>query len=194
MWSPAANSSVRWPRAFRRTRFCSPASARPRPNCARRLARTFSASTSNPSPNSNCSRGWRSRWAALREFPCASIRTSIPARTQKSPPASPQNKFGVPLEARARRLCPRREAAGTQGHRRRCAHRQPDHRSRSARSRVQDAHRFRAYAARRRPHHLAMSISAAGSAFPIISTGRAAGAGGLCRDGQARQPTISAAR
>ena len=32
-------------------------------------------------------------------------------------------------QARARRLRPRRKAAGTQSHRRRCAYRQPDHRS-----------------------------------------------------------------
>ena len=40
-----------------------------------------------------------------------------------------ENKFGIPLAARARGLCARSQAAGDRGHRHRHAYRQPDHRS-----------------------------------------------------------------
>ena len=57
-----------------------------------------------------------------------------------------------PDQPRARGLCASGEAARHQGHRRRHAYRQPDHRSRSVRRCLHAARRVRAHAARRRPH------------------------------------------
>ena len=96
--------------------------------------------------------------------------------------------------SRPRRLCPRRKTAGHQGHRRRCPYRQPDHRSCSARNRVPQARRFCADAARRRPHHLPCRFRRRPRHSLSSRPGRAAGARGLCRNGQARHATISAAR
>ena len=75
-------------------------------------------------------------------------------------------------EPRARGLCPRREAARHQGHRRRRAYRQPDHRSGAAGNRLFG---FSPISCRRcaptaMPSRI--SISAAGSAFPITPTGK----------------------
>ncbi len=60
-----------------------------------------------------------------------------------------------PDRACARRLCQGRQAAGIEDHRRRHAHRQPDHRSRPSRGRLSHPRGFRARAARRRPRHFA---------------------------------------
>ena len=84
-------------------RSCSPASARPRPNCARRSPPTSSASTSNPSPNSNCCRGSRSKRGktariSVRVNPDVDAGTHAKISTGKS-----ENKFGIPI-ARAREV------------------------------------------------------------------------------------------
>ena len=80
------------------------------------------------------------------------------------------NKFGVAIDTRARRLCPRPRAAGPQGAGRRRPYRQPAHRPRAARGRLPQARR----ADRRRcaPPGMrsAMPISAAGSASPMTAT------------------------
>ena len=87
----------------RRTRSCSPASARPRPSCAPRSPPTSSASTSSPSPSSNCCRGSRSKPArpraiSVRVNPDVDAGTHAKIATGKS-----ENKFGVPI-ARAREV------------------------------------------------------------------------------------------
>ena len=113
-----------------RARSCSPASARPKPSCAPRWRRTFSASMWNPSPNSICCRSLSTAdWAAPRASRSASIQMSIPARTPRFRPASRKTSSAFRSPS-ACGLCPRSEAAGHRGHRRRHAYRQPDHRSR----------------------------------------------------------------
>ncbi len=69
--------------------------------------------------------------------------------------------------ARARDLCARGEAAEHRRHRRRHAHRQPDHRPRPARRCLQGAGRFRAACCAPTATPSRTSISAAASAFPI---------------------------
>ena len=83
-----------------------------------------------------------------------------------------ENKFGIPVRARARRLCAHRRAARRDGGRRRHAYRQPDHRARPVLQRLRADG-----AARRRPPRRAAtpsttSMSAAASASPITATTR----------------------
>ena len=153
-------------------RSCSPASARPKPNCARRWPRTFSASMSNPSPNWNCCRGSPARAAgrariSVRVNPDVNSGSHAKISTGKS-----ENKFGVPI-ARARAVYARAgKIAGHPGHRRRHAYRKPDHRSGPDGSSVQDTGRIRADACAPTATPSRMSISAAASAFPITWTAR----------------------
>ena len=74
--------------------------------------------------------------------------------------------------ARPRGLCPRRQAAGHRGHRHRHAYRQPDHRSRPDGDRVPDSLRIRAARCAPTATTSRISISAAGSAFPITWTAK----------------------
>jgi hypothetical protein len=56
------------------------------------------ASTSNPSRSSSCSRRAPSPPAAPRRCRCASIRTSTPGRTAKIATGKAENKFGIPWQ------------------------------------------------------------------------------------------------
>ena len=136
-------------------RSCSPASARPRPNCARRSPPTFSASTSNPSRSSSCCRGSRPRSARprgsrVRVNPDVDAGTHAKISTGKS-----ENKFGIPI-ARAREVYARAaklpgiEVTGVDVH---IGSQITDLAPLEAAFR--DPCRFRADAARRRPRHLA---------------------------------------
>ena len=69
--------------------------------------------------------------------------------------------------ARPRRLCARRQTAGHRGDRHRHAYRQPDHRSQPDGDRVPDPLRLRARRCAPTATTSRISISAAGSAFPI---------------------------
>ena len=83
-----------------------------------------------------------------------------------------ENKFGVPHRARARGLCPCGQAAGDRGHRHRHAYRQPDHRSRAG---WKPRSGFSPNSCRRCAPTATtsrISISAAGSAFPITWTAK----------------------
>ena len=81
-----------------------------------------------------------------------------------------ENKFGVPI-ARARAVYARAaSAAGDRGDRHRHAYRQPDHRSRQDGNRVPDPGGFRARRCAPTGTISRISISAAGSAFPITWT------------------------
>ena len=146
------------------------ASARPRANSRWRSMKAFSASTSNPSRSLNCSRRSLRPRDARSVFRCASIPTSMPKTHAQDRHRQGGEQVRHSDQPRARGLCASGEAARRQGRRRRHAHRQPDHRPASVRRRVRAARRFRAHAARRRPHASAMSISAAAWAFPISTT------------------------
>ena len=91
-------------------------------------------------------------------------------------------------QPRARGLCPRRQAAGPQGHRRRHAYRQPDHRAAAVRRCVRAAVGFRARACA--PTATDLPCRSRRRARHSLSRGQraAAASGGLCGDGQARDP------
>ena len=99
------------------------------------------ASTSNPSRNSSCCR--RAPWPMGKTAPVSlRINPDVDARTHtKISTGKAENKFGIPLAARARGLCPRRRAARHPGRRHRHAYRQPDHRPAALRRRLRAAGR-----------------------------------------------------
>ena len=180
-------------RHSRRARSCSPASARPRPSCAPRSPPTSSASTSNPSPSSNCCRGLRPRRARPRASRCASIPTSMPARTPRSRPASPRTSSAFRSRMPARSMPAPQSCRASRSPASTCisAARSPIS---ADGDRVPHPRRIRADAARRRPQHLACRFRRRARHSLLHGPRGAAGARRLCRDGQARHATISAAR
>ena len=129
----------------------SPASARRARKWRSASTTAFSASTSSRSRSSSvCRRSPAaragSRRIAMRVNPDIDAHTHAKISTGKS-----ENKFGIPICPRPRRLRPRGAPARRRGQRRRHAYRLADHRSRAVRRRFRAARRFRRGAARRRP-------------------------------------------
>ena len=153
-------------------RSCSPASARPRPSCARRSPTDILCINVESEPELELLSRARGRGRQDRADlgPRQSRRRCRHPRQDRHRQVREQVRHSD--RAGARRLCPRRRAAGHRGHRRRHAYRQPDHRSRPDGNRVPDPGGFR----RRRCAPTATasrtSISAAVSAFPITWTAR----------------------
>ena len=99
---------------------------------------------------------------SVRVNPDVDARTHRKIATGKS-----ENKFGIPI-ARAREVYARRgAAAGAQGHRRRHAHRQPDHRARAVRRTPPSSLPSSPASSWRKGTRFVTSTSAAGSASPI---------------------------
>ena len=125
-------------------------------SCASTSSRSRSLRRSRKSPHA---RGRTAR-IALRVNPDVDARTHAKISTGKA-----ENKFGIPLGARARGLCARRGAAGHRSHRHRYSYRLADHRPRT----VRQCFRFGGGVFRRAGAPTAIrssiSISAAASAF-----------------------------
>ena len=105
-----------------------------------------------------------------------------------------ENKFGIPI-SRAREVYARAaKLPGRQGHRRRHAYRQPDHRAAAVQRRLRAAVRIRAHACAPTATPSRMSISAAASAFPIATTTSRRRIPTPMRRWSSTRPAISAAR
>ena len=167
-------------------RSCSRASARPKPNCARRSPPDILCINVESEPELELlsrlavETGKTAR-ISVRVNPDVDAGTHAKIATGKS-----ENKFGVPL-ARARAVYARAaQTAGDRGHRHRHAYRQPDHRPEPDGNRVPHPVGIRADAARRRPHHLAYRFRRRPRHSLLHGPRGAAGARCLCRHGQAR--------
>ena len=169
--SPRARSAARWPPACRRSGSSSPASARPPASWPSRSRPASPRSTSSPSRSSTC---WPQLAAeqgvrAGHRHPGQS-RTSAPAATPRSPPATRESKFGVSLGEAERLYAKASQHRLAAAGRRRLPHRQPDHRPGAAARRLRaDARPGRA-AARRGADASSGSTSAAAWACPISTS------------------------
>ena len=115
-------------------------------------------------------RGRGRQRAGARRSRSASTRTSTPGPTRKISTGKSENKFGIPI-ARAREVYARAAAAaGHQGHRRRHAYRQPDHRARAVRRRLRSCWPSSPATCGATGTRSITSTSAAGSASPIART------------------------
>ena len=111
-------------------------------------------------------------WDAPRASRCASTRTSMPARTPRSPPAARRTSSASRMTMRSR--CTARAAAlpGIRADRTGGAYRQPDPVPGAVSRRLRPAGGSGARAARGRPAGQRRSIAAAGSAFRIATSRR----------------------
>ena len=109
--------------------------------------------------------GRRRAAVAIRVNPDVDAKTHAKITTGKA-----ENKFGIPFE-RAREVYAHAAAlAGHQGHRRRHAYRQPDHRPRAVRRRLRAPRRSRPRRCAPTATRSTMSMPAAASASPTAST------------------------
>ena len=121
-WSRAASSSARARPAFRRTRSCSPASARPRDELGARGRRRHSLRQCRIGAGARAAVGDRGSEGPHRAASrCASIPTSMPRPTPRSRPARPRTSSAFRSAARARSMrtppsCPGVKVAGVDMH------------------------------------------------------------------------------
>ena len=130
-----ASCAARLPRRCRPSASSSPASARPRTRWRPALDAGILCFNVESRARARGARRGRGREGPAR----ADLGAGQPGRRREDPPQDLDRQVGEqvrhPDRARPRGLCARGAAPGARGHRRRHAHRQPDHRARAVRQR-----------------------------------------------------------